>query len=219
LILIMVRMGSPLTVSRFILCSRLQSRARRGGGARGSAWPALAAFFAGAIGKDIVDVALTQLAPQAGGVNVDNNMLFPYGTTAVTFGFRDASNNVGAASASVTVILGQPKITAKFAGQGTLADGPTYVDVSFSNTGSGNARQVRIALIALLPLKGSGKITLVSPSLPDSLGNLDVGASQTVRIVMKVPPTVKQVLVGEAGVFVNVQNKLGAFVGSQTIVP
>jgi hypothetical protein len=52
-----------------------------------------------------VDPAPIKLNPQAGGVDVDNNTLFPLGTTEVAFRFQDASGNVGTAVAEVTVVL------------------------------------------------------------------------------------------------------------------
>jgi hypothetical protein len=193
--------------------------ATEAGGARGSAWPAVAAFLAGASAKDIADPSPMQLSPQVGGANVDNTTLFPYGTTTVKFRFRDASNNIGSASASVTVILGTPKISAQVAGQDKLADGTLYVDVKLSNAGTGNARKLRVDLITALPTRGYGKIAVLSPIIPDSIGNLDAGSSETIRVIIKLPATVKQFMLGEVGNFANVKGVPNLFAQIQTVNP
>jgi hypothetical protein len=73
------------------------------GGATGSASAALAAFLAGSSAVDTVDPSPVRISPQVGAVNVDNNTLFPLGTTTVTFRFQDVSGNIGTATANVTV--------------------------------------------------------------------------------------------------------------------
>lgn len=195
--------------------------ATEAGGARGSSWPALAAFLAGAIGRDLVDFAPLQLPPQAGTTAVDNNTLFPYGTTTVTFSFRDASNNMGSASASVTVILGSIQISAQVAAQGKNSDGTYFVDVRFTNSGTGNARKLRIDLITALLTKGTGKLALVLPVCPAfvGVGNLDAGASDTVHMVLKLPATIRQFVLGEVGNFDNVKGVPRLFAEAQTVNP
>ncbi len=189
------------------------------GGARGSAWPALAAFLAGASAIDIADPAPARLAPQVGGVNADNTTLLPYGTTTVTFRFRDASGNVGTGKASVTVILGTIKISSKIAAQGVNPDGTIFVDVIFTNMGTGNARKMQIDLIKAVSTNGYGRITMISPALPVAVGKLDAGTSQTIRIVLKVPATVKQFALAEVGNYVNVKGVPYLFAQAQTVVP
>jgi HYR domain len=191
--------------------------ATESGGARAVAWPTLAAFLAGASATDIADPAPTQLLPQAAGVNLTKTTLFPYGTTTVTFRFRHASGNVGTAKATVTVILGTVKISAKMSAQGLNPDGTTFVDVTVANIGTGNARTLKISLITAVPTKGYGRIALVSPTLPLTLGNLDAGVSHTVRITLKVPATVKQFALAEAGSYTNVKGSLYFFAQAQTI--
>ncbi len=195
--------------------------ATEAGGARAASWPALATFLAGATVKDLVDLAPIQLAPQSGTATVTNNTLFSYGTTTVTFSFRDASGNIGSASASVTVILGSVKISTQIAAQGRNADGTYYVDLKFTNSGTGNARKLRIDLITALIVKGSGKLELVLPVCPAvvGIGNLDVGASDTVHVILKMPSTVKQFILGEVGNFSNVKDIPSLFAESQTVNP
>lgn len=186
-------------------------------GVRGAAWPALAAFLAGASATDVADPAPVQLPPQAAGVSSTSNTLFPYGTTTVTFRFRDASGNVGTAKATVTVILGSVKISAKLAAQGVNPDGTTFVDVTIGNTGTGNARKLQVDLITAVPTKGFGRVVISSPIRPLTIGNLNAGASQTIHIVMKVPSTVKQFAVAEAGSYTNVKGFFNLFAQAQTV--
>ncbi len=195
--------------------------ATEAGGARGSAWPVLAAFLAGATGKDNIDPSPVQLPPQVGNASVNNSTLFPYGTTTVTFEFKDASGNVGSAIATVNVILGTPKISAQLVDQGKNTDGTVFIDVKFTNTGNGNARKTRAIVLTAGPTKGSGRITVVSPAFPMiiGIGSLDVGASQMVHVVLKVPWTVKQFAVAEGGEFVNVKGALGLFAEAQSVTP
>ena len=190
-------------------------------GTRGSAWPALAAFLAGAAGKDNIDPSPVRLPPQLGNASVNNSTLFPYGTTTVTFEFRDASGNVGSATATVNVILGAIKLSSKVAGQGKNADGTSFVDLTVSNLGTGNARKLRVDLVAALSTRGNGIVKVVSPAFPMTIGigNLDSGASQTIRIVLKVPATVKQFQLAEVGAFTNVKGSPDIFAFVQTLTP
>ena len=188
--------------------------ATEAGGARGSAWVALAAFLAGGSAADAVDPAPVRLAPQAGGSAVDNNTLFPIGKTNVTFSFRDASGNVGTATSSVTVVLGTPKIAIQIAATGVVSGNRKFVDIVVRNTGNGNARQLTMDLIALIPLKGIGIPRLLTP-LPVTIGNLDAGSSTTVRVTMDVPKAVKRISISEIGKFRNVKNQLGAYLETQ----
>lgn len=195
--------------------------ATEAGGARGAAWLALAAFLGGATARDTADPAPSQLSPQVGGTNADSTTLFPFGTTAVTFRFRDASGNIGSATAKVTVILGTVKISGQIASKGKNSDGTYYVDVKLTNTGTGNARKLRVTALTATTTKGTGKINIISPAFPMSvgLGNLDVGASQTVHFLLKVPSTVQQFVLVDGGDFVNAKGTLGLFALTQTATP
>jgi len=185
--------------------------ATEAGGARGSASAALAAFLAGGTATDIVDRSPTRLTPQVGGLNVDiNNTLFAIGsTTPVSFRFQDANGNVGTAISTVTVVLGTPRITGFVAAQGLDPSGANYVDVRLTNTGTGNARNLKITIIKPRTLSGTGTVSYnssLSPPLPVAVGNLDVGISATFRLFLGVPSTVTKFSVTEGG---PVQDVLG----------
>jgi hypothetical protein len=158
-----------------------------------------------------------RLPPQAGGADVTDNTLFPIGqATVVTFRYRDASGNVGSATSRVTVVAGSPRIAARVAGTGSLGGSKRYVDLEFSNTGDGNARQVNVDLVVVLPLKGVGLPKLVSPELPIRIGDLNAGALRVVRVVISVPSGVKEVLISELGTFRDIKGRAGIFIEAQT---
>lgn len=183
--------------------------ATEAGGARGSASPALAAFLAGGSAVASVGPSPTRLAPQVGGAAVDNTSLFPVGTTTVTFQFQDFVGNIGTATSTVTVAIGTPRITGSIAGVGTDPSGAIYANVVLTNTGSGNARNLRINSLVFRTLSGTGTVTYnstLSPALPLAIGNLDVGAAVTIRVFLNVPGTVTRLSITENG---PVQNVVG----------
>jgi hypothetical protein len=177
--------------------------ATEAGGARGNSSATLAAFLAGSTATDIVDRSPTRLTPQVGALNVDTNTLFPIGTTtAVLFRFQDASGNVGTATSNVTVVLGTPRITGFVIAKGLDPSGAYYVDVRLTNTGTGNVRNLKITVIKPRTLSGTGTVTYnssLSPPLPVTVGNLDVGISATFRLFLGVPSTVTKFSVTEGG--------------------
>ncbi len=196
--------------------------ATEAGGARGSASAALAAFLAAGSAIDAVDPSPMRLSTQVGGVDANNSSLFPLGTTVVTFRFQDASGNLGSATASVTVVLGTPRISAAVIGKGVDASGARYVDLQLTNTGTGNARNVKINQLPLRTLSGSGTVsynTTLSPALPISIGSLDVGGPKTVRLFFNVPATVTRYSLTESGTLQDVAATNYSFSASQSVIP
>jgi hypothetical protein len=184
--------------------------ATEAGGARGNAWPLLAAFLVGGTAVDNVDPSPKRLAPLVSGNAVDNTSLFPVGTTAVTFRFQDASGNIGMANANVTVAIGTPRIAGSVAKVGTDPSGAIYVDVVLTNTGTGNARNLKINSLGFRTLSGTGTVTYnsaLSPPLPIAIGNLDVGAAVITRVFLNVPGTATRISLTESG---PVQDVLGS---------
>ena len=183
--------------------------ATQANGATSSASPALAAFLAGGSASSSLSSAPVPLAPQVGVIAVNSSTVFPVGSTSVTFRFEDANGNIGTATSSVTVVVGTPRITGSIAGVGTDPSGATYFNVVLTNTGTGNARNLRINTLTFRALSGTGTITYntsLSPALPIPIGNLDVGASITRRIYVNVPGTVTRLSITESG---PVQDVLG----------
>lgn len=188
-------------------------------GARGSASAALASFLAGGTATDNADPAPVRLAPQVAGADVDNTTLFPVGTTTVTFRFQDVAGNIGTATANVTVVVGRPRIAGKIAATSVQAAGVRTVDLMLTNNGTGGARDLKVSQVLFKTLSGSGAVTLVSPVLPVMIGNLDVGASTTLRLTLNVPATVTRFSITEGGTLKDVGGTSFSFSLAQSVIP
>jgi beta-lactam-binding protein with PASTA domain len=196
--------------------------ASQAGGATSGAWPALAAFLAGATAASTVSPAPTQLVPEVGGVAVTSATLFPIGTTTVTFQFKDANGNIGSATSTVTVALGVPRVTGSSSGVGTDPSGAIYVKVVLTNTGTGNARNLKINTLVFRTLSGTGTPsynTALSPSLPLTIGNLNVGASLTTTIYVNVPGTVTRMSITESGPVQDVTGTSYNYSTAEALIP
>jgi hypothetical protein len=196
--------------------------ATQAGGATGSAWPALAAFLAGGSAVDTADPSPVRLAPQAGGAPASNSTLFPVGTTTVTFLFQDHSGSVGSATATVTVTVGIPRITGSVAGFGTDPSGAIYADIRLTNTGTGNARNLTINSLVFRTLSGTGTVTYdgaLSPPLPLTIGNLDLGTPVTIRLYLNVPSTVLRLSITESGPVQDVSGNSYNYSTAESFVP
>jgi hypothetical protein len=194
---------APITIS-----------ATESGGATAAASPALAQWLQGATASDVVDPS------PVGGATVPQTTLFPIGTTTVTFRFTDASGNSGTATSTVTVVAvtGTPRIDVTVAAEGIVSGTRHYVDLVFTNIGGGTAFDVG-SLVVPVATRGFGLIRVVSPTRPLALGDLTPGASTTVRIVLDVPRTVKEMLVIEAGAFWNARRQIVPFADAQPVTP
>ena len=186
-------------------------------GTRVAAWPALSAWLASATAVDGADPAPVGLSPQVNGAPVGGTTLFPIGTTTVTFRFRDASGNSGLAKSTVQVSVGTPQIKLALAGSGTGQNSEKFVDLSVTNQGTGIANHVTMFVTAVTT-KGTGLPT-VRTAMPISAGDLNPGDSRTVRVRIAVPPSVKELLVIEAGAFLNVKGQPSAFADLQSYKP
>lgn len=152
---------------------------------------------------------------------------FPIGTTTVNC---SATNPLGppplsfpaTGSFSVTVTLGTPNFSVVIQNKGRDPDGSFWLDMRFTNTGTGHARNVSIASVAFRTLNGVGTVTYNatrSGPLPRQLGALDAGQSQTVRFYLNVPLTVTRFSLAENGTLQNVQGTTFSFAPSQTVFP
>jgi probable HAF family extracellular repeat protein len=192
------------------------------GGATSGAWPALAAFLAGATATSTVSPAPIQLTPQIGGLTVTSTTLFPIGTTTVTFQFKDANGNIGSGTSTVTVAVGTPRITGSSAGVSVDPSGAISVKIVLTNTGTGNARNLRISTLVFRALSGTGTITYntaLSASLPLAIGNLDVGASVTTVIYLNVPSTVTRMSITESGPVQDVVGTSYNYSTAEAVIP
>lgn len=102
---------------------------------------------------------------------------------------------------------------------GTAAVRRIWVDLVFSNTGTGSADRIRATVIQVTTTQGAGNATLVTPDLPVAVEGLEAGGSRTIRIVLDVPTTVNQLQIRETGTFRDIQRQEGDFSQSQTLTP
>ena len=196
--------------------------ATEAGGARGSASTALAAFLAGGTATDNLDPAPTRLAPQVTGQDATSSTLFPLGTTAVTFRFRDAAGNVGTATANVTVTsgAGTPQIAIAVVRSDFVNILIRSVDLRVTNTGTAIARGVTVQKFSFQTLAGLGIVLydpLHSPRLPIVVGDLTPGASKTIRIFLVAPVTIRRFSMTESGQFKDAAGKTFSFSITQTL--
>jgi len=193
--------------------------ATEAGGARPSASTALASFLAGGSATDTGDPAPIRLTPQVEGADVTSGTLFPMGLTTVTFRYKDHSNNIGTATSTATVVLGQPRLSGAIASKGANETG-YYVDLKLTNTGTGKARNVSISALLFRTLAGTGSVTLKLPSkVPSAVGDLDAGGSTTVRFYLDRPATVTRFSITENGTLQDVAGTGFSFSIAQSVIP
>ena len=195
--------------------------ASEAGGARGSASTALAAFLSGGSATDSVDPAPVRLNPQVSGADVDNNTLFPIGTTIITFRFQDASGNIGYANANVTVV-GKPGVSGKIISKAWKSPGILFVNLQLTNTGKGIGKNIKIKQVVPRTLSGTGTVTYnttLSPGLPHTIGDLDVGASTTVGLYLNVPSMVTKFSITENGTVQDIVGTTLNYSTGQAVVP
>jgi len=132
-------------------------------------------------------------------------------------------------SASLTVLVsgvaqtpGRPDLIADIIGQENVAPGVIGLDVRFTNTGVGTARDLSLASLTLRTLAGTGVVTLnsaLSPPLPFVTPNVDVGSFFTVRLTFNVPATVKRFSVAESGSVTDLAGVSYAYSQAQSVIP
>jgi len=122
--------------------------------------------------------------------NVEASKTSPEATTQVT-----AAGGCGAPSISGS-ILSQQNVS------GTLT-----LNLQFTDTGTSDAVSVSINHISFRTLGGTGTVTLTSPALPISVGNISVGSFTPLTLTLNVPATVKRFSITEGG---TLQNTIGA---------
>jgi len=193
--------------------------ATQANGALPPASPALTAFLAAGSASDAWDPAPIRLSPQVGGIDVTSSTLFPIGATSVVFRYKDHSNNIGSATTTVTVILGQPRLSCAITGKGWSSAGILYLDLTLTNTGTGNAKNISITNLPLRTLTGAGATTLNSPVLPIAAGNMDAGSSTVLHILLNVPSTVARFSITETGIVQDVTGTKFSFSIAQAVIP
>ncbi len=206
--------------------------ATEAGGATWNASPALGSFLFGSSAVDNSAQAPTTLWPlflgapapigaTIGGFDVRPDTLFPLGTTVVAFRARDAAGNVGSATATVTVVLGTPRLALVVDNQTVFSPEAVLLELRLVNRGDGHARNVRLTAVDVRTRTGAGAGTLEptgSPPLPFAIGPIDVGgSSHQFRVALNVPSTSSEFEVVERGTLEDVAGREATFATMATI--
>ncbi|MET3130663.1 hypothetical protein AAKU55_000921 [Oxalobacteraceae bacterium GrIS 1.11] len=146
-------------------------------------------------------------------------------TAAVLSVSNPAVHNSASLTSFVTGALqapGKPNFVAEIVGQEAVAPGVTGVDLRFTNTGAGTAKDMTIAALRLRTLSGAGTVSLnaaLSPALPFVTPNVDVGSFFTLRLTFNTPPDVQRFSVSESGTVSDIGGAGYAFSQAQAVLP
>lgn len=166
--------------------------------------------------------------------NVVVQLLPPAGTAAgvadtITAAVQSTVSALSRNSATVTsFVTGQPQVAgrpdfiADIVGQETVAPGITAVDLRFTNTGVGTARDVTLAALRTRTLAGTGVATLntaLSPALPFVTPNVDVGNYFTVRLTFNTPPGLLRFSISETGTVSDINGATYSYAHAQAVTP
>ncbi len=145
------------------------------------------------------------------------------GTYSVTVTVSDPGALTASAGFTWTVTLGQPRISGVVASKGWMSSpGVMFVDVTLKNTGTGHARNAFVKTVVPRTLMGTGVITYdasISPALPLPVGDLNVGASTTVRFYFNIPATVTRFSITEGGSVQDVRGTIFNYSTGQALIP
>jgi hypothetical protein len=117
----------------------------------------------------------------------------------------------------LVVPVGPPAISGSVAMPTVHALASVEVDVQLKDTGPGNAVATTLTQVTLKTLVGSGSVTLNSPTLPVTIGNIAVGASSPVPLFLNIPSTVKRFTITENGSVQDTLNRSYSYSTSQTV--
>jgi hypothetical protein len=160
------------------------------------------------------------------GAQVD--AILPAGVHSLTLMVDDGKGGTAEDTVVITVNASEPPLDAPpriggtLVGRGSDATGNRYFDVRLINTGTGHARNLIINQLRFRTLAGSGTVTFLpalSGGLPLSIGQLDVGASATVRLYLDVPGTVMRFSITETGTVQNVAGTTYNYSTTQSVIP
>ena len=139
-----------------------------------------------------------------------NSTTFPVAipeVSAPTEAAMEASFNGGTRVASVQLTTGLPRISGTTGALSLANSSPKViaVAVNLTNTGTGIGNLLSVSSVVLKTLAGTGTVTYIgttypgSPTLPLSLGTLDVGNTNTPVLYFNVPATVSRFAITESG--------------------
>jgi len=125
----------------------------------------------------------------------------------------EATTQVGSAAK-----CGPPSLSGK-AAVGSFSGGVLTITLRLTDSGSGDAQDTLINKVTFRTLGGTGAVTLTSPALPISVGNISVGAATTETLTLNVPSTVTKFSITEAGTLQNAAGTTYNFSIGQVVLP
>jgi hypothetical protein len=93
------------------------------------------------------------------------------------------------------------------------------VSLTLTNNGNATATGITLSQIALRTLAGTGQATLVSPTLPVSIGSLKAGESSVLTLQFQIPTTIQRLSLTENGTFADDRGTTHQFSQGQVVLP
>jgi uncharacterized repeat protein (TIGR01451 family) len=143
-------------------------------------------------------------------------------TVTVSSDATDPVSTNNTSQVTTTVAVGTPRISGTIDGKGKNDQGIFYVDLKLTNTGTGNARNIKITKINFSTLSGTGTVsynTSLSPAFPITAGSLDVNASIKIRLYLNVPKLVTRFSINETGAFQDLAGRSNNLSLGQAVIP
>jgi hypothetical protein len=152
------------------------------------------------------------------------------GQAGHSYGFysiaRDLVGNVEAAKSSAEATTqvnsdnacGPPSLSGT-ASVNSFSGGTLSLNVQLTDTGTGDAQNTLINQLTFRTMGGTGTVTLATPGLPISVGNLPVGTSTTLTLTLNVPSTVTKFSITENGTMQDDLGKLYNYSIGQVVFP
>lgn len=160
----------------------------------------------------VSDIQPNQVATGFGVVVPAPNTL--YLNSHWTVFFADAT-----AASSTLIVNGDPRIAAKIIASRQQSPSQWVISLEITNNGSGTAQNINLTRITFRTLAGTGTVSMVSPTLPAAIGDLDAGAKARLDLALTVPGSVKKFSIIENGTLGRVSGGNFAFSSAQVMYP
>lgn len=136
-------------------------------------------------------------------------------------GNLEASKSAAEATTSVATTTscgGPPSLTGSATVQ-SLSGATLTLALQITNNGTQTANGIVITKVVPSVLSGAGKVSLTSPNLPITVGDIAPGASAMVTLVLSVPASVTNLGLIEAGTMQDAQAKISSYTLGQEVAP
>ena len=173
---------------------------------------------------DTVPSSISLAAGQNQQITIHVNV--PAGTsvgTAGAFALKAVSTTASAltdtAVGLVTAVGGAPQILGSVRNQVSNAGNNTVtLDLVLTDAGPGPAGNVVLSSIAIRTLGGTGTVTVASPTLPVTVGNLGVGGAGVVTLTFNVPTSVTRFSITETGTVTDATGASFNYSSAQSVI-